>query len=85
MAGLKGSGLVLGVFGCVGMFGVTEPDLTVPAGATSFTVADAVPTDSCYSVQALEEPTNPSQTCTVTNGAGTVTNASITNIAVTCE
>ena len=36
-------------------------------------------------VQEYYQPSTPAQTCTVTNGSGTVTNANITNVTVTCS
>src|ERR1700723_513914 len=40
--------------------------------------------DSSYAVTVLTQPTNPSQTCTVTNGTGSVGSSGVTNIAVSC-
>jgi 6-phosphogluconolactonase (cycloisomerase 2 family) len=50
----------------------------------AFTLPGALPSGSAYSVGVASQPANPSQTCTVSNGAGTVTSANVTNVAVTC-
>jgi hypothetical protein len=72
ITGLTGNNLVL----------VNGPDrVPVPAGATGFTMA-TVSEDAPYGVTILTQPDN--QTCTVTNGTGTVGQADITNVAVTC-
>ncbi len=72
VTGLTGNNLVL----------VNGADrVPVPAGATSFTMAK-VDEDAPYGVAILTQPDN--QTCTVANGTGTVGQAAITNVAVTC-
>jgi hypothetical protein len=40
--------------------------------------------NSSYNVTVKTQPTNPSQTCVVTNGMGTSGTSDVTNIAVTC-
>ena len=52
-----------------------------PAGSTSFKM-DVVPEDSPYGISVLTQPTG--QTCTVSNGAGTMGSNDINNVAVTC-
>ncbi len=76
ITGLTGTGLVLQDNG--------GNNLTVAAGATSFTFTTAIPSGSTYSVTVLTQPTNPTQTCVVTNGSGTA-NGNVTNVAVTCS
>jgi hypothetical protein len=56
--------------------------LSVPAGASSFTMPTAVAYGSEYKVTVTGQPTG--LTCDVTNGSGTVSAAAVTNIAVTC-
>lgn len=51
------------------------------AGATSFAMSE-IPEDSPYGVQVLRQPEG--QTCTVSNGSGTMTASGTTNIAITC-
>jgi 6-phosphogluconolactonase (cycloisomerase 2 family) len=74
VAGLTGSGLVLDDNG--------SDDVAVSAaGAFTFTIP-LVPGDS-YSITVRNQPTSPSQTCTVSNGSGIVTGANI-SLSVSC-
>src|SRR5580704_5686778 len=57
-------------------------NLTVKANG-SFVFATLVASGSAYAVTVFTQPSGPSQTCTVTNGAGTAT-ASVTNVQVVC-
>ena len=50
----------------------------------TFTFPTPLPSGTAYSVTILTQPTKPDQTCTVSNGTGTVGNADVTNIAVVC-
>ena len=76
ITGLTGTGLVLS--------NGTE-NLTVPANATTFAFATPVASGAAYAVTATGEPTGPTQTCTVTNGTGTMGGANVTNVTVTCS
>ncbi|MBP9112614.1 MAG: hypothetical protein KBF88_07375, partial [Polyangiaceae bacterium] len=58
--------------------------LTVAKSATTYTLAGRVATGTAYAITANTQPTNPSQTCTVSNGAGTMGAANVTNANVTC-
>ena len=58
-------------------------DLSLTADG-SFSFAAALTDDSAYSVAVLTQPTSPSQTCTVTNGGGTLSGANVTKVAVAC-
>lgn len=49
-----------------------------------FTFSNPLSEGSSYNVTVLSQPTSPSQTCIVTNGTGTVSNANTPNISVTC-
>jgi hypothetical protein len=49
-----------------------------------FTFAASITSGSAYSVSVFAQPSSPSQTCSVTNGTGTVTSANITTVAVNC-
>ncbi len=73
ISGLSASGLVL-----------ADGSQTVsPAsGAASFTFPTAVDSGTNYSVTVSTQPSG--QTCTVTNGSGTVSSASVTSVAVSC-
>jgi hypothetical protein len=72
--GLSGSGLVLQDNG--------TDDFTVTGNGT-FTFATAVAAGTSYSVSIKTQPTNPTQTCSVSNATG-VANANVTNVSVTC-
>ncbi|MBS0421610.1 MAG: hypothetical protein JSR66_28130 [Proteobacteria bacterium] len=74
VSGLRGSGLKL-------QNGTGH--LSV-AAAGAFTFPDPLAGGSAYAVSIETQPTNPAQTCTVANGSGTIGQANITNIAVTC-
>ncbi|MGL6029299.1 MAG: hypothetical protein ACRC0M_05905 [Legionella sp.] len=56
--------------------------LTLNADGT-FTFSNALPPGSSYLVTVQSQPAT--QTCTVTNGSGTITNANITNVTVNCS
>lgn len=63
-------------------------NLTVSASG-SFTFTTALATGATYAVTRLTNPTLPAgtpagQTCTVTNGSGTIASANVTNVAVAC-
>lgn len=67
--------------------------VTVPAGATSFTMTKfkangeyelgRVPDGAPYGITVLTQPAG--RTCTVANGTGTMGSAAVTNVAVTCS
>lgn len=81
ISGLSGSGLVLNNNGsgcpiCA--------DLTVSAGAGTFTFPTQIFANGPYNVIVKAQPANPTQTCTVTGGSGTVTTSNVTSIAVNC-
>jgi hypothetical protein len=74
ITGLTGSGLVL-----------ASGTSSLPISAAGpQTYATSLATGTSYNVTVTTQPTNPSQTCTVANGSGTVAAANITNVAVTC-
>src|SRR5206468_8864139 len=75
VSGLIGTGLVLQDNG--------GDNLPVSANGT-FTFSTAIASGAAYSVTVLTQPTNPSQSCTVTNGSGTVASTNVTNVAVAC-
>jgi len=81
ITGLTGTGLVLrNAYD----LGINTENLTVTAGATTFTFATQVAYNSDYSVTVLTQPSNPTQTCTVTaNGAGPITGP-VANISISC-
>ena len=73
ISGLTVSGLVLAN---------GSDTLSVPAGASTFTMPAGVAYGSSYKVTVATQPTG--LTCDVANGAGTVAAEAVTNIAVTC-
>jgi hypothetical protein len=75
VSGLVGTGLVLQNNG--------GDNLNITANGP-FTFATALANGSPYNVTVLTQPTGPAQTCTVTNGSGTISGANVTNVQVTC-
>jgi 6-phosphogluconolactonase len=76
VVGLTGNGLVLTE--------VTQGTLTVFRSG-DFSFPDQMASGVNYDVTVLSDPTTPTQGCTVTNGSGTIDNAGVTNITVTCN
>ena len=78
LSGLVGTGLVLmnGSEYSSGFSGPASNGTQVNFGAAFF--------NSTYALTIQSQPTNPAQTCVITNGSGTAGNADVTNIAVTC-
>jgi hypothetical protein len=68
VSGLSGTGLVLRNNG--------GDNLAVPANG-AFTFSTAIASGAAYSVTVLTQPSNPSQSCTVANGSGTVGGANV--------
>jgi hypothetical protein len=79
VSGLLGSGLVL-----LDTVGSSLSQLTITGtGAVPFTFTTPAPANSTYAVSVVTQPTNPSQTCSVTNGTGTAT-GSVNTVQVVC-
>ncbi len=58
---------------------------TLPLSSNgSFTFPTALASGASYAVTVGTQPSNPTQTCTVTNGSGTIGSANVTNVAVSC-
>jgi len=76
ITGLTGSGLVLQLNG--------GSNLPVNANATAFTFVTQLGSGAAYTVSVLTQPTNPSQTCTVSNGSGNVGSANVANVSISC-
>ena len=74
VTGLAGTGLVL----------LNGTDNLPVASNGVFTFPTVVASGATYDVTVGTPPTNPSQTCAVLNGAGTVGNGNVTTVAVTC-
>lgn len=75
VTGLAGSGLVLQ--------NNAGDDLAI-ASDGMFAFPAPVVSDATYGVTVKNQPTIPWQTCTVMSGSGTVTNADVTDVLVTC-
>jgi 6-phosphogluconolactonase len=75
VSGLTGTGLVLQ--------NNAGNNLTVGANG-NFTFTQSLQTGATYNVTVSAQPTNPSQTCSITGGSGTVASAAITSVNVTC-
>ncbi|MGB7283125.1 MAG: kelch repeat-containing protein [Candidatus Acidiferrum sp.] len=75
VSGLTGTGLVLQDNGA--------DNLSVTAPGGSFMFPTSIANNGSYLVTVLTQPTNPTQTCTVSAGNGTAT-ANVTAVAVTC-
>jgi hypothetical protein len=81
VAGLAGSGLLL-------RLDIESDDATRPIsanGSFSFGPQVGIGTGTKYSVTVATQPTNPSQTCVVTNGSGTMGSTNVINVAVSCS
>lgn len=75
-------GTIIGLSGTVVLENNGGDALTRSVDGT-FAFSTALPPGSSYSVTIQTQPAT--QTCTVTNGSGTVTNANITNVTVNCS
>lgn len=75
VAGLVGTDLVLGLNG--------SDSLLVGANG-SFTFAQPVSTGSSYEVTILQQPIDPTQVCTVSNGTGTIGGGNVTDVQIDC-
>jgi hypothetical protein len=79
VSGLLGTGLVL-----EDTVGTVLDQLPITGtGTVNFTFAIPAPANSTYAVSVVTQPTNPSQTCSVTNGTGTAT-GSVNTVQVVC-
>ena len=76
VSGLTGSGLVLRNNG--------GDDLPVSTSGT-FTFANKIAVGAAYVVTVSTQPANPTQTCVVTNGSGTMGSSNVTNVSVACS
>jgi hypothetical protein len=75
VSGLLGSGLVLQLDG--------GESLPIVADGT-FALTTALTFGSAYEVTVASPPSQPTQTCTVANGSGTIGDADVTDIQVSC-
>jgi environmental stress-induced protein Ves len=75
VSGLEGSGLVLQNNGA--------DDLEIASNG-SFTFATEIASGGAFEVTVLTQPGNPSQTCTVADGSGTVSSGDVRTVKVSC-
>jgi hypothetical protein len=75
VSGLAGTGLVLRNNG--------RNDLSI-TGNGSFQFSELLASGAAYDVRVATPPANPTQSCAVSNGSGTVGAANVANITVTC-
>jgi hypothetical protein len=76
IAGLRGSGLVLQNNG--------TDELPVSVGQGRFQFAIPVASGAAYNIQVKENPSGPSQTCTLARGAGIIAAVDVTNAKLSC-
>ncbi len=76
VTGLRGSGLVLEN---------NSGDSLKINGNGGFRFSSGIDKGGTYSVSVSTQPGNPSQTCVVHNGSGTIDNADISNVIVSCN
>ncbi len=74
LTGLVGAGLVLRNNG--------GSNQTLATGSTGYTFT--VASGGAYAVTVLTQPSNPTQSCLVSNASGTVTSGNVTNVNITC-
>ena len=75
VSGMIGSGLVLQDNG---------GDNRTITGNGAFSFNTALTSGTAYSITVLAQPTNPSQTCVVSNGSGSVNGSPVEDVAVSC-
>ena len=76
VSGLLGTGLVLTNNG--------GDKVTVAPGATSVTFATPVASGGAYDVEIATQPSNPSQTCSVSGNKGTIVSGGVNSVVVNC-
>jgi len=77
---LAGSGLKL----ALAADNVPGESVFPDTGATSFSFPSAVAAGAQWNISVGQQPFNPSQTCTVTPGSGTMPDTNVSNIVVDC-
>ena len=75
LTGLQGTGLVLQDNG--------GKQLTLDSNG-EFTLSDRLSSKDSYAVTVVTQPTDPTQTCSVRNGSGTIGKTNVTNVIVNC-
>jgi Galactose oxidase, central domain len=77
VSNLRGTGLTL-------RDNAGNPYPIAGTGTVPFTLPGVIASGTNYAVTVATQPTNPSQTCTVANGSGTVGAGNVTAVQVTC-
>lgn len=75
VSGLTGSGLVL-------QLNSSDSLPVMASGIDTFT--SSLASGTSYAVTVLTQPSSPAQTCSVTNGTGTIVGSNITHVAIAC-
>ncbi|MBM9501842.1 hypothetical protein JWG44_16425 [Leptospira sp. 201903071] len=75
ISGLLGTGLKLRNNG---------GDEIAPSG-TSFVFPTSVASGAAYTVSVSAQPTAPAQTCSISNGSGSISSSNVTNVAINCS
>ena len=75
VTGLAGGGLALQNNG--------GDDLPIPASG-AFAFATGLAQGAAYAITVKTQPSSPTQSCIVSNGAGTVATANVTNVSIAC-
>ncbi len=76
-------GTVGGLNGTLVLQNSGSADLSITTNG-AYTFAGSITNGNAYAVTVRTQPGNPSQTCIVVNGAGTVSGNNVTNVAITC-
>lgn len=80
IADVVGNGLTLGLSA-----GGNTQTLAVSPGATNFMFESPLPSGSAYTLSVATQPAGPSQSCSISGGVGTVTNANIASAIINCQ
>src|SRR3569623_1698462 len=78
-------GHVTGLVGPAVILRDNNRDTLVVHADGTFVFGGALTAGATYSVTVFQQPTALTQTCTVANGTGKITNANVTNVEVTCS
>ncbi|MFV2057871.1 MAG: Ig-like domain-containing protein [Thiohalomonadales bacterium] len=76
ITGLTGTGLIMQVN--------AGEKLDVAANGSAFSFPTAIASSSTYVVSVFSQPKNPTQKCTIANAGGTISNANISDISISC-
>ena len=76
-------GTVIGLSGTVVLQNNGGDDLSLTTNG-AFTFKTPLASGSAYSVTVKTQPSSPAQSCSVTNGSGTVGSASVSNVGIAC-